>query len=144
MKKVLFALAAAAMLFSGCVKSLEDRVSVLEQKVASLEEIVAALDAEMDGVSTILSNLQSKVYVTGVTELKDAAGNVIGFEIAFTEGQPVRIYNGQTGPQGDKGVAGLTPTIDMFEGEWYWKYEGGAYKTNATDFASASVDDASV
>ena len=125
MKKVLFALAAAAMLFSGCVKSLEDRVSVLEQKVASLEEIVAALDAEMDGVSTILSNLQSKVYVTGVTELKDAAGNVIGFEIAFTEGQPVRIYNGQTGPQGDKGVAGLTPTIDMFEGEWYWKYEGG-------------------
>ena len=113
------------MLFSGCVKSLEDRVSVLEQKVASLEEIVAALDAEMDGVSTILSNLQSKVYVTGVTELKDAAGNVIGFEIAFTEGQPVRIYNGQTGPQGDKGVAGLTPTIDMFEGEWYWKYEGG-------------------
>ncbi len=125
MKKVLCALAAGAMLLLGCTKGLENRVSVLEQKVASLEEIVAALDVEMDGVSNILSNLQDKVYVTGVTELKDAAGNVTGYEISFTEGEPVVISNGQTGPQGDKGVAGLTPTIDMFEGEWYWKYEGG-------------------
>lgn len=113
------------MLLLGCTKGLENRVSVLEQKVASLEEIVAALDVEMDGVSNILSNLQDKVYVTGVTELKDAAGNVTGYEISFTEGEPVVISNGQTGPQGDKGVAGLTPTIDMFDGEWYWKYEGG-------------------
>ena len=123
MKKVLCALAAGAMLLLGCTKGLENRVSVLEQKVASLEEIVAALDVEMDGVSNILSNLQDKVYVTGVTELKDAAGNVTGYEISFTEGEPVVISNGQTGPQGDKGVAGLTPTIDMFDGEWYWKYE---------------------
>lgn len=125
MKKVLCELAAGAMLLLGCTKGLENRVSVLEQKVASLEEIVAALDVEMDGVSNILSNLQDKVYVTGVTELKDAAGNVTGYEISFTEGEPVVISNGQTGPQGDKGVAGLTPTIDMFDGEWYWKYEGG-------------------
>ncbi len=125
MKKVLFALAAAAMLFSGCVKGLEDRVSVLEEKVASLEEIVAALDIKVNGINAIVSNLQEKVYVTGVNELKDAAGNITGYEISFTEGNPVVISNGQTGPQGDKGVAGLTPTIDMFEGEWYWRYEGG-------------------
>ena len=125
MKKVLCALAAGAMLLLGCTKGLENRVSVLEQKVASLEEIVAAMDLEVDGLSQIVSNLQEKVYVTGVTELKDAAGNVTGYEISFTQGNPVVISNGQTGPQGDKGVAGLTPTIDMFDGEWYWKYEGG-------------------
>ena len=125
MKKVLCALAAGAMLLLGCTKGLENRVSVLEQKVASLEEIVAALDLEVDGLSQIVSNLQNKVYVTGVDPIKDAAGNVTGYEISFTEGEPVVISNGQTGPQGDKGVAGLTPTIDMFDGEWYWKYEGG-------------------
>ena len=126
MKKVLCALAAGAMLLLGCTKGLENRVSVLEQKVASLEEIVAAMDLEVDGLSQIVSNLQEKVYVTGVTELKDAAGNVTGYEISFTQGNPVVISNGQTGPQGDKGVAGLTPTIDMFtDGQWYWKYEGG-------------------
>ena len=125
MKKVLCALAAGAMLLLGCTKGLDNRVSVLEQKVASLEEIVAAMDLEVDGLSQIVSNLQEKVYVTGVTELKDAAGNVTGYEISFTQGNPVVISNGQTGPQGDKGVAGLTPTIDMFDGEWYWKYEGG-------------------
>ena len=126
MKKVLCALAAGAMLLLGCTKGLENRVSVLEQKVASLEEIVAALDLEVDGLSQIVSNLQNKVYVTGVDPIKDAAGNVTGYEISFTEGEPVVISNGQTGPQGDKGVAGLTPTIDMFtDGQWYWKYEGG-------------------
>ena len=125
MKKVLCALAAGAMLLLGCTKGLENRVSVLEQKVASLEEIVAAMDLEVDGLSQIVSNLQNKVYVTGVDPIKDAAGNVTGYEISFTEGEPVVISNGQTGPQGDKGVAGLTPTIDMFDGEWYWKYEGG-------------------
>ena len=125
MKKVLFALAAGAMLFAGCTKGLEERVSVLEEKVASLEEAVAALDREMDGISTIVSNLQNKVYVTGVTPNKDISGNVVGYTISFTEGEPVTITNGQTGPQGPKGDAGLTPTIDMFNGEWYWKYEGG-------------------
>ena len=126
MKKVLCALAASAMLLLGCTKGLENRVSVLEQKVASLEEIVAAMDLEVDGLSQIVSNLQNKVYVTGVDPIKDAAGNVTGYEISFTEGEPVVISNGQTGPQGDKGVAGLTPTIDMFtDGQWYWKYEGG-------------------
>jgi hypothetical protein len=125
MKKVLFALAAGAMLFAGCTKGLEDRVSVLEQKVASLEEVVAALDREMDGISSLVSNLQDKVYVTGVTPNKDISGKVVGYTISFTEGEPITISNGETGPQGPKGDAGLTPTIDMFEGEWYWKYEGG-------------------
>ena len=126
MKKVLCALAVGAMLLLGCTKGLENRVSVLEQKVASLEEIVAAMDLEVDGLSQIVSNLQDKVYVTGVDPIKDAAGNITGYRISFTEGEPVVISNGQTGPQGDKGVAGLTPTIDMFtDGQWYWKYEGG-------------------
>ena len=125
MKKVLFALAAGAMLFAGCTKGLEERVSVLEEKVASLEEVVAALDREMDGISTIVSNLQKKVYVTGVTPITDISGNTVGYTINFTQGEPVTITNGSTGPQGPKGDSGLTPTIDMFEGEWYWKYAGG-------------------
>ena len=124
MKKVLFALAAGAMLFAGCTKGLEERVTVLEQKVASLEEIVAALDNEMDGISTIVSNLQKKVYVSKVEPVTDLSGAMIGCTIYFTEGEPVTITNGNTGPQGPQGEAGLTPTIDMFEGEWYWKYEG--------------------
>ena len=125
MKKVLFALAAGAMLFAGCTKGLEERVSVLEEKVASLEEVVAALDREMDGISTIVSNLQKKVYVTGVTPITDISGNTVGYTINFTQGEPVTITNGNTGPHGPKGDSGLTPTIDMFEGEWYWKYAGG-------------------
>lgn len=125
MKKILLAIAAGAMLLTGCVKGLEDRVSVLEEKVASLEEVVAALNVEVSGISTIVSNLQKKVYVTGVEKIMNDTGVEVGYKISFTEGEPVIIYHGQTGPEGQPGVAGLTPTIDIFEGVWYWKYEGG-------------------
>lgn len=125
MKKILLAIAAGAMLLTGCVKGLEDRVSVLEEKVASLEEVVAALNVEVSGISTIVSNLQKKVYVTGVEKIMNDTGVEVGYKISFTEGEPVIIYHGQTGPEGQPGVAGLTPSIDIFEGVWYWKYEGG-------------------
>lgn len=125
MKRILFALAAGIVMLAGCTKALEERMTVLEEKVASLEEIVAALDREADGINTIVSNLQKKVYVTEVQPVKNATGMIEGYKIIFTQGDPVIIYNGETGPQGNKGDNGLAPGIDMYEGVWYWRYIGG-------------------
>lgn len=125
MKRILFALAAGIIMLACCTKALEERMTVLEEKVASLEEIVAALDREADGINTIVSNLQKKVYVTEVQPVKNATGMIEGYKIIFTQGDPVIIYNGETGPQGNKGDNGLAPGIDMYEDVWYWRYIGG-------------------
>lgn len=129
MKKILLALATVAMVFAGCNKSLEDRLTKLENRVSDIEAFVTNLNAEVEGLQIIVSNLQKNVYVTGYADIKNTSGAVIGYEITFNEGNPIKIYHGNTGETGAKGDAGATPTIDYYDenpddevdGEWYWK-----------------------
>ena len=41
--------------------------------------------------------------MTSVDPVKDISGNVTGYTISFTKGEPVTITNGATGPQGPTG-----------------------------------------
>ena len=129
MKKILLALATVAMVFASCNKGLEDRLTKLENRVSDIEAFVTNLNAEVEGLQIIVSNLQKNVYVTGYADIKNTSGAVIGYEITFNEGNPIKIYHGNTGETGAKGDAGATPTIDYYDenpddevdGEWYWK-----------------------
>ena len=133
MKKILLTLAAVAMIFAGCESSLEDRVSRLENRVSELEAFVTNLNAEVEGIQTIVSNLQKNVYVTGVEPIKNASGVEIGYKLTFNQGNPIEIKHGNTGAVGETGAAGKTPTIDLYEGEWYWKYSGGDWIKDSQD-----------
>ena len=112
-------------MFAGCNKGFEDRLSDLENRVSVLEEYVTNLNNEVNGIQTIVTSLQSKVYVTGVEAVKNDSGAETGYKITFNQGNPIIINHGKTGDKGQTGAPGLTPGIDMFEGEWYWKYVGG-------------------
>ena len=128
MKKILFTLAAVAMIFAGCNKGFEERLSNLENRVSELEAFVTNLNAEVDGIQAIVSNLQQNVYVTGVETLKNDSGAEIGYRLTFNQGNPIEIKHGNTGAVGATGAPGLTPTIDLDEdGNWYWKYNGGSW-----------------
>ena len=133
MKKILLTLAAVAMVFAGCESSLEDRVSKLENRVSELEAFVTNLNAEVEGIQTIVSNLQKNVYVTGVESIKNASGVEVGYELTFNSGNPIVINHGATGAVGETGAAGKTPTIDLYEGEWYWRYSGGDWIKDSQD-----------
>ena len=133
MKKILFALAAAAIMFAGCTKGFDERLTKLEERVDALEEYVANMNAEVKGIQTIVSNLQKNVYVTGVETLKNTSGAEIGYKLTFNQGNPIEIKHGNTGAQGLTGANGKTPTIDYYdadptddkEGNWYWRYADG-------------------
>ena len=126
MKKILFAFAVLAVIFSGCTKGFEDRINALEERVDALEAFVTNLNAEVKGIHTIVANLEKSVYVTGVEVLKNASGAEIGYKITFNQGHPIEIRHGNTGAQGLTGPNGQTPGIDMDEdGNWYWRYVGG-------------------
>ena len=133
MKKILLTLAAVAMIFAGCESSLEDRVSRLENRVSELEAFVTNLNAEVEGIQTIVSNLQKNVYVTGVEPIKNASEVEIGYKLTFNQGNPIEIKHGNTGAVGETGAAGKTPTIDLYEGEWYWRYSGGDWIKDSQD-----------
>ena len=134
MKKILLALAAVATIFAGCDKGLEDRVSSLENKVSELESFVANLNAQVQGIQTIVDNLEKNVYVTKVEELKDDSDVVTGYRLIFNQGNPVEIFHGSKGDIGNEGTAGKTPTIDCDEdGNWYWAYLGGGWILDGED-----------
>ena len=132
MKKILLTLAAVAMVFAGCTKGLDERLTNLENRVTELEAFVTNLNAEVQGIQAIVSNLQSKVYVTGVEPIKNESGVEIGYKIIFNQGNPIEIKHGNKGDVGLTGASGKTPTIDLAsDGNWYWKYLGGDWITDS-------------
>lgn len=119
MKKILFALAAVAMMLAGCTKGFDERLSKLEERVDALEEFVTNLNKSVEGIRVIVDRLEQNVYVTGVETTDE------GYKLTFNQGNPIEIKHGKTGAQGLTGADGLTPTIDVYtDGKWYWKLTG--------------------
>ena len=140
MKKTIWAILAAVALFAvGCNKEYDD--SALVKKVNDLEGRVSALESlntTVSGISALVSALNEKDYVTGVIDVKDKDGNVIGYTLTFKNGgKNVTIYNGEKGatgeqgPQGEVGPTGPIPSIGVQLGEdgvYYWVVEGELVK----------------
>ncbi len=140
MKKTIWAILAAVALFAvGCNKEYDD--SALVKKVNDLEGRVSALESlntTVSGISALVSALNEKDYVTGVIDVKDKDGNVIGYTLTFKNGsKSVTIYNGEKGatgeqgPQGEVGPTGPIPSIGVQLGEdgvYYWVVEGELVK----------------
>ena len=132
MKKILLTLAAVAMVFAGCTKGIDERLTNLENRVTELEVFVANLNAGVQGIQAIVSNLQNKVYVIGVEPIKNESGVEIGYKIIFNQGNPIEIKHGNKGDVGATGASGKTPSIDMAEdGNWYWRWLGGDWITDS-------------
>ena len=86
MKRTLLAiLAIISLLVVSCSKEYDD--SSLVKKVDDLERRVSALEAlntTVSGISNIVNALNEKDYVTGVVNIEDNKGNVIGYTITFS------------------------------------------------------------
>ena len=78
MKKILIGLAAAALLFAGCTKELEQRVDQLETDV---EQLQSGLDALKKAVEDKLT----------VEDYKQIEG---GYELVMSDGTKLYLYNG--------------------------------------------------
>ena len=126
MKKLLTFAALIAVTFSSCKYDDDDlwnSVHGLENRVAKLEELCKQMNTNISSLQTIVTALQNNVYVTGTTPLmKD--GKEIGYTITFSKGNPITIYHGKDGQDGEDGI---TPTISVkkdTDGVYYWTLNG--------------------
>lgn len=127
MKKLLaFAALFAVVALTSCKYDDDDlwnSVHGLENRVAKLEELCKQMNTNISSLQTIVTALQNNVYVTGTTPLmKD--GKEIGYTITFSEGNPITIYHGKDGQDGEDGI---TPTISVkkdTDGVYYWTLNG--------------------
>ena len=127
MKKLLaFAALFAVVALTSCKYDDDDlwnSVHGLENRVAKLEELCKQMNTNISSLQTIVTALQNNVYVTGTTPLmKD--GKEIGYTITFSKGNPITIYHGKDGQDGEEGI---TPTISVkkdTDGVYYWTLNG--------------------
>ena len=127
MKKLLaFAALFAGVALTSCKYDDDDlwnSVHGLENRVAKLEELCKQMNTNISSLQTIVTALQNNVYVTGTTPLmKD--GKEIGYTITFSKGNPITIYHGKDGQDGEDGI---TPTISVkkdTDGVYYWTLNG--------------------
>ena len=127
MKKLLaFAALFAVVALTSCKYDDDDlwnSVHGLENRVAKLEELCKQMNTNISSLQTIVTALQNNVYVTGTTPLmKD--GKEIGYTITFCKGNPITIYHGKDGQDGEDGI---TPTISVkkdTDGVYYWTLNG--------------------
>lgn len=127
MKRLLSLLVCGLLLF-GCGDKYDDSalrndLNDLENRVAKLEELCKQINTNISSLQTIITALQNNVYVTGTTPLmKD--GKEIGYTITFSKGNPITIYHGKDGQDGEDGA---TPTISVkkdTDGVYYWTLNG--------------------
>lgn len=127
MKKLLaFAALFAVVALTSCKYDDDDlwnSVHGLKNRVAKLEELCKQMNTNISSLQTIVTALQNNVYVTGTTPLmKD--GKEIGYTITFSKGNPITIYHGKDGQDGEDGI---TPTISVkkdTDGVYYWTLNG--------------------
>ena len=127
MKKLLSLVFCGLLLF-GCSDKYDDSalrndLNDLENRVTKLEELCKQMNTNISSLQTIVTALQNNVYVTGTTPLmKD--GKEIGYTITFSKGNPITIYHGKDGQDGEDGI---TPTISVkkdTDGVYYWTLNG--------------------
>lgn len=126
MKKLFFLLAAVVWLGS-CGDDYDDsalrgRVDGLEERIEQLEELCQRMNTNISSLQTLVEALQQNDYVTGVVPVMQG-GETVGYTISFTKSEPVTIYHGEKGEQGDTGA---TPVmgVEEVDGIYYWTVDG--------------------
>lgn len=143
-KSLITCIAGAALLFAGCtaekyddsalVKKVDDlqekvdgignEVNTMKETLRKLREDVDQLQTDVSGFQAIVNKVNEAVYISGVQEIKDARGGVLGYTITFTDRTTVTIYHGEDGTDGKDGKTpsdgkdGNTPYIGP-NGNWW-------------------------
>ncbi len=130
MKRFLLYAMSAVMLFS-CSDEYDDSglkndLNGLKDRVAALESTLKAMNTDIASMRSIVTALQGRDYVTGITELDDKSG----YTLTFEKGGSIVIKHGKNGTNGkDAPIVG----IDLFEGAYYWTLTTGDKTTWLTD-----------
>ncbi len=135
----LLLLSAALLLTQGCQQPYFDQLEELAVRAEALSGLCEQLNRDVVSLQLLVTSLDSKDMITGVTELKDGS-TVKGYKINFVKNPSITISNGSNG---------LTPLIgskkDYDDGNYYWtiQYGGGSvdwiYDDNGNRVLSVSA-----
>ncbi len=126
MKKIkFFMLLVVVVLFTACHDKIWDSIEDLDSRVTKLEELCKEMNTNISALQTIVSVIQENDFITGIVPI-EKGGEVIGYTITFGKHEPITIYNGEDGKDGQNGSA-TAPIIGVAkdtDGVYYWTLNG--------------------
>lgn len=131
--RFIFITALLLLINSTCSKyddgEIWNRIDNLDKRVTAIENQLKSINADISSLSTLISTLENRRYVTGVSELMD------GYSITFSDGTKLTIKDGADGKDGKDGANGRdgidgkdgddgkpAPVFNVrfFNGRYYW------------------------
>lgn len=106
---------------------LKKGLNDLTTRVEKLENWCDTANGQISALQGLVSALESKDYVTGVTPVTEGTKEV-GYTITFANSKPITILNGKDGTNGVDGANGITPIIGVkqdADGYYYWTVKAG-------------------
>ena len=92
--------------------------------IGKLEAQVSQLNSNVAALQTAVAALENNDYVTAIEDVKDDAGNVIGYKLTFAKSGEKTIYHGAKGDKGEDAVAPRVQ-INPQTNEWEISTDGG-------------------
>ena len=86
----------------------------------ALQRLCNETNTNLSALQTIVTALQNNDYITSV-DLLTENGKVVGYTIKFAKSNPIVIYNGKDGADGNTPVIGVKKDTD---GIYYWTLDG--------------------
>lgn len=92
---------------------ISQQISSNASKIEALESSVKKLNSDLSNVKTIVSALQSHIYVSSVTKVSE------GWLVLFTDGNSVTLRNGEDGSDNIDGKDSVIGVKEYY-GVYYW------------------------
>ena len=86
----------------------------------ALQRLCNETNTNLSALQTIVTALQNNDYITSVDPLTEN-GKVVGYTVKFAKSNPIVIYNGKDGADGNTPVIGVKKDTD---GIYYWTLDG--------------------
>ena len=120
----------------GCDSELyDDKFAEVQKEIDALNQrldvFCAEANSNLDAIHSLVEMGITQNYIKDVVPVKEG-GKLIGYDIVFTQADPVRIYSGRDGENGPDGLKVTTPAITVAkadDGLLYWQ-SGGQWLLN--------------
>lgn len=109
-----------AVAVTGCHQAIWDKLSDHEARIAKLEQLCNQLNTNISSLQAIVNAINERDYVKDVIPVTEN-GLVIGYTISFNKSNPITVYHGKDGENGQTPAIGIKQDED---GAWYWTRDG--------------------
>ena len=102
----------------------------------ALQRLCNETNTNLSALQTIVTALQNNDYITSVDPLTEN-GKVVGYTIKFAKSNPIVIYNGKDGADGNTPVISVKKDTD---GIYYWTLDGEFIVVNGQKIKAQGTD----